>query len=479
MGLAKGSPGNKAARSVFIDKISTNLEFAVVNKIEGFNCPCFVKIFKCKAGHSRKAINLPSSIKNIIHMSLKLLSLLAGTLLATSVAQASGFQVNLQGQKQIGMGHAGAGLALDQASIFFNPGALSHLRQNGFMVGISPLLSRTAYLEPEPGNARAMTDNNIGKPFQVYASFGAPESPLRFGLGVYTPFGSSVNWGDTWQGRFGLNQLSLQAIYIQPTISYRLSDKIGFGAGFVYSIGSVNLQRSIPLESSAGEGRAELDGAASGIGFNAGLYVQATDQLSLGLSYRSKVEMEVSEGSGTFTTPTAEPIAARFPNTTFEAVLPLPANMTLGLGYKPSDKLTLAADLQYVTWSAYKSLRFDYGAQVNGSNFTESPRNYKNSFAYRLGGQYQANEKLALRAGIYLDRTPVKDGYLTPETPDADAIGTSVGLGYQVSEHFSLDASFLYLNRKKRSDKADLSGGVPGTFKSVGFIPGFAVSYQF
>jgi long-chain fatty acid transport protein len=412
-------------------------------------------------------------------MKIKLLPFLAGALLTASVAQASGFQVNLQGQKQIGMGHAGTGLALDQASTFFNPGALSHLRQNGFVVGLSPLISKTAYLEPLPGNATARTDNPLGTPFQVYGSFGAQDSPLRFGLGVYTPFGSSVNWGNTWQGRFGLNELTLQAIFIQPTISYRISDKIGFGAGFVYSTGSVNLQRSIPLTGTEGEGHAELDGKASGIGFNAGLYVQATDQWSLGLTYRSKVEMEVNQGDADFTTPAAPPIASRFPDTKFDALLPLPANFTLGLGFKANDKLTLAADIQLVQWRAYKSLRFDYETQVNGAAFTESPRNYQDAYAYRLGGQYQATGKLALRAGIYFDQTPVKNGYLTPETPDANALGTSVGVSYQVTGQLGIDASFLYVNRKKRSDAADLSGGVPGTFKSVAYIPGIALSYQF
>jgi long-chain fatty acid transport protein len=412
-------------------------------------------------------------------MKIKLLSLLGGALLTSSVVSASGFQVNLQGQKQIGMGHAGTGLALDQASIFFNPGALSHLRRNGFMVGVSPLISKTAYQEPQPGNATARTDNPLGTPFEVYASFGAAESPLRFGLGVYTPFGSSVNWGSDWQGRFGLNELTLQAIFIQPTVSYRITDKIGIGAGFVYSTGEVNLQRSIPLESSQGEGHAELDGRASGFGFNAGLFVQATDKLSLGFTYRSKVKMNVKDGDATFTTPSAQPIASRFPNTSFEATLPLAANITFGVGLKATDKLTLAADIQRVEWSAYKSLRFDYGAQVNGATFTEAPRNYKDSYAFRLGGQYQATEKLALRAGVYFDQTPVANGYLTPETPDSDAIGSSVGLSFQVTEKLGVDASFLYVNRKQRSDLADLSGGVPGTFKSVGYIPGIALSYQF
>jgi long-chain fatty acid transport protein len=48
-----------------------------------------------------------------------------------------------------------------------------------------------------------------------------------------------------------------------------------------------------------------------------------------------------------------------------------------------------------------------------------------------------------------------------------------------VTEQLGIDASFLYVNRKKRSDAADLSGGVPGTFKSVAYIPGIALSYNF
>lgn len=397
--------------------------------------------------------------------------------MAAWVARANGFQINLQGQKQIGMGHTGTGLALDQASIFFNPGALSHLRRNGFMVGLSPLASRTTYREPEPGQARAQTHNPLGTPFQVYGSLGAVQGPLRFGIGVYTPFGSSIDWGDSWQGRFVLQEASLETIFLQPTVSYRLSDRIGVGAGLVYSTGKVELQRGILLPGSLGEGRARFEGKGSGLGFNAGLYLQATGKWSLGLSYRSKVEMKVKEGDADFTT--AQQAAARFPDTRFQATLTLPANITFGLGFKASEKLTLAADIQFVQWSRYRSLRFDFADEVNGATFIDSPRNYKNTFAYRLGGQYQATGKLALRAGVYFDQTPVQQGYLTPETPDAKAIGASAGFSWQLTGKMGLDASFLYLNRRKRSDAANLSGGVPGTFKTVVYVPGIGLSYHF
>ncbi|ALI99098.1 OmpP1/FadL family transporter [Rufibacter tibetensis] len=413
-------------------------------------------------------------------MKSKFLAFLGSAMLTAGVAQAGGFQANLQGQKQIGMGHTGTGLALDHSSIFFNPGALAHLRQNGIQLGVSALSAKIAYREPSPGFSEAMTDNPISTPFQVYASFGKEESPLRYGIGVYTPYGSSVNWGRNWQGRFGLNELTLKTIFIQPTISYRISDKLGFGAGFVYAIGNVNLQRSIPLQNANYfESGVELDGATSGFGYNLGVYFKPSEKLSFGLTYRSKVEMEIEGGDVTFSLPNSPVVTSQFQATKFDAKLPLPANITLGIGFKPTEALTIAVDVQRVQWSAYKSLRFDYNAPVRGENFTEGSRNYEDVFIYRVGAQYQLSDILTLRAGAYYDKSPVQAGYLTPETPDADSRGVSAGLTLALSEKVDLDASFLYINKKERTDAANLSGGVAGTFKSVAYIPGVGINYKF
>ena len=410
-------------------------------------------------------------------MKLRSLALLGGILLS-GAATAGGYQVNLQGQKQIGMGHTGTGLAMDEASVFFNPGAMSHLRQNGFQVGMSGIISKIAYQESAPGNATAKTDNPLGSPFTVYGVFGKEESDLKFGLGIYTPYGSTVNWGEQWAGRFGLTELKLTAVFFQPTVSYKLGDKVGIGGGLVYANGLVNLKRGIPLQDQQGnEGRAELDGGASGWGFNAGLYFKPSEQFSVGLTYRSKVTMKVKDGDATFTVPAS--LASRFPATTFNAELPLPANITLGIGFTPTEKLTIAADVQRVNWSAYQKLRFDYAEAVNGALFSENARNYEDAMIYRLGLQYQLTEAFALRAGAYYDNSPVQDGYLTPETPDADARGLSCGIGYRFSEKIQLDASFLYINKKERTDASDMSGGIGGTYKAVAYIPGLAVSYKF
>ena len=409
----------------------------------------------------------------------KLLALVGSALLSGS-AMAGGFQVNLASQRQIGMGHTGTGLQTGTSSIFFNPGALSQIRENGVTVGASVISSHIAFRAPEPTNVTAEADNDFGTPFQVYAAYKVDDM-LTVGLGIYTPFGSGVRWGDQWGGRFALNEINLKAIFFQPTMSYKIGDKLGLGLGFVVATGSVNLQRVLPVQNQNGtEGSIELDGGAkTGFGVNVGAFYQATEKLSIGIDYRSKIDLEVGDGEVMFSN---IPAAARgsFQNGTgFSAQLPLPATLSLGLGYQVNEQLTLAADISHVGWSAYEALRFDFTKPVAGSNVSVSPRNYEDAFIFRVGAEYQLNEKLALRGGAYYDQTPVQDGYLTPETPDADSRGLSTGLGYAITDNISVDASFLYINKKKRTDTAELSRSVAGTFKSVAYIPGFALNYKF
>lgn len=392
--------------------------------------------------------------------------------------------MNLASQRQIGMGHTGTGLITGTSSIFFNPGAMSHMGYSGITIGGSGIMSKIAYSAPESYGVTARTDNPVGTPFQVYGVYQINEK-FSAGLGVYTPYGSTVKWGNEWNGKYLMDQLKLQAVYVQPTVSYAITEKIGVGVGMTYVMGSVNLQRAVPVQGQEGpEGSIELDGKAnSAFGFNAGVFFQPTEKLSIGVNYRSRVDLTVENGDVMFSNIPAT-AGGSFPEgTTFNAELPMPSTLSVGLGFKPSERLTLALDVSHVGWDAYERLRFDFSQAIGRSApeglVSENARNYKNTFIYRIGGEYMVNDALALRGGAYLDKTPVQDGYLTPETPDSDSRGLSAGIGYSVSENISIDASFLYINRKERTDAANLSGGVAGTFKAVAYIPGIGLNFKF
>jgi long-chain fatty acid transport protein len=411
--------------------------------------------------------------------------------LAGQFANAGGFQVALQGQRQIGMGHTGVALAYDASSIFFNPGSLSFTKMNNVTTGASFIRSRVAYLAPQdefgPNNYTAKTESPIGFPFTFYASYGKKGSDLKFGLGVYTPFGSAVKWEDDWKGYAILQELQLQSIFFQPTVSYKI-EEFGFGAGLVYALGGVDLRRGIgSLAQAGGFSSAQLKGNGSGLGYNLGFHYQADENFSLGINYRSSVNMKVEGGDATFNVPASAIALGRFPSggTKFDASLPLPATLSFGLGAKLSQKVTFAFDYNIVFWSAYKELKFEYDKPVNGVTSTASPRNYTDASIVRVGLEYTPSAKLAFRAGYYFDQTPAKDGFMTPETPDANRNCFTVGLGYKVSDRFSADASFLFIEGQEREQKQSYidpgfeDSFLAGTYKLRVLIPGISFSYKF
>jgi long-chain fatty acid transport protein len=103
---------------------------------------------------------------------------------------------------------------------------------------------------------------------------------------------------------------------------------------------------------------------------------------------------------------------------------------------------------------------------------------YQNTFIYRIGAQYQLKEKWAIRMGAYFDTSPVKAGYLTPETPDANKIGITFGTTFNVTKKVHIDASLLYIEGMKRTD-TNLETDFGGTYKSKAVVPGISLEYVF
>jgi long-chain fatty acid transport protein len=402
--------------------------------------------------------------------------LLSALLSAPLWVLGQGFQVNLQGQKQIGMAGAGSALALDEASVFYNPGAVTFLEKNSVSAGVNPLLFKSAFKQ-SGSNVTENVKNKIAPPFEFYAVWGPKSNKWKLGLGVYTPFGGLVDWGDDWSGKYALTSLNLKAIYFQPTLSIKITDRIGIGAGFVYNHGDVNLQRALPVNYPDGRsGHVTLDGTGTGYGWNAGLYIKTLSNISFAIVHKSKVITKLDGGKADFTVP--QSLTGSFPaGNTFNAELPLPATTSLGVGIPLSKSTVLAFDASWVQWHIYQDLSFDYATNTSALADTKSARNYRDGSSFKLGINHQASEKLALRAGVGYAFSPVQDGYVTPEAPDADRYILSAGLGYMPTRHFEVNASFFFEDVKSRKQK-NIETGLDGTFKTLVYAPGISLTYK-
>lgn len=389
---------------------------------------------------------------------------------------AQGYQVNLQGQVQQGMGGAGTGYVQDAATLFFNPGGAAFLKGNSLNAGVSPTISKGIYLDKRT-NEKFETNSPVSFPFAVYGAFEVKDSSrLKLGLAVYTPFGSTVEWEKGWTGRFALTYLQLRAVFLQPTFSYKINDKIGVGVGLIYASGQMHMEKDLSILTSSGDfSRVELKGNGQGYGFNLGIYYQPIEKLSVGLSYRSQVNMKVDDGDVIFKVPTS--LLTSFPTGKFSAELPLPQVATIGFGFTPDEKLALALDVNYAGWKAYDTLAFHYKNNTSSLPDTKSARNYKNTFAIRAGAQYKVNDKLSARFGLAYAMSPVQSGYVTPETPDADRVNVTLGLGYRATKSLGVNASILFTSFKRSDTNKETQ--LSGTYKTNVCVPGISIFYNF
>ncbi|TYP96017.1 long-chain fatty acid transport protein [Sphingobacterium allocomposti] len=402
--------------------------------------------------------------------------ILLGLLLASpGILWAQGSQVNTQSQKAVGMAGAGSALFIDEASIFYSPGALAKMDHNALSVGASGVMYRSAFRELNSNDVHH-TKFKITPPFAVFAALGPKNSWWKAGIGVYTPFGGSVDWGDQWPGRYELNHLQMRAIYIQPTLSFKLTENFGIGGGFVYNVGFVDLSRSIPAAGADGQpGRAELSGVGTGMGFNLGVHYHLEDNVAISLSYRSKVVTKLKDGDAEFTVPPA--LAASFPNTTFNAELPLPASFNFGISFPASDRVDIAADATFIGYSIYKELNFDYKDNTPALTDTRQIKKYENALSAKVGVNYQTTDRLALRAGAGYVYTPVRGPYVSPETPDNNRLMGSVGFTYDINDKWDITGAYVFQQLMERT-VASAATGLTGTYKTNIHAPGLSLTYK-
>ncbi len=452
---------------------------------------------------------------------MKKIFLLLSAAALTAGAYAEGYQVNNFSARQTGMANVGVAMKLGSESIYFNPAATAFQSSKfDISVGATGIFAfATATNMPSVDNGYKSTlsehtDNKMSTPIHAYINY-KPTERLALGVGFYTPDGSGTNWGDNWSGAHLIQKINLAAYTIQPTVSYRIADRLSIGAGLMIAWGKFDLSRSLlpvgagnqtlagglttvstilpqvgpvagltpeqiaQYQAVAQSGAqyfannlqdrsivsAKLEGTSNvAVGVNAGLLWDVTDQWSLAMSWRSRMNMKADAGTAQLNYASAEaqqylaflnqmltaagsaPAIPALDQGTFHTELPLPSTITWGVSFRPNERWEMGFDLQWIGWSAYKDLNVSFNQKELGIEDIYSIKNYSNSIAARFGAEYKGHDWLTPRVGIYFDESPVDSNYLNPETPSMSKITYSVGLSFQLSKHAALDVSYCYVS---------------------------------
>ncbi|AGY54638.1 Putative outer membrane protein [Bacteroidales bacterium CF] len=428
---------------------------------------------------------------------------------------ADGYQLNTQSARQLGLGHQGTAFKLGAESMLFNPAGLSFMNSRfDISLGATGVVSKVKYTNTT-GTYNTETDNPFGTP--VFGYIGYKISPkFAAGVSLTNPAGNNLFWPDNWSGSHLVQNISLAAFSLQPTLSYKISEKLSIGAGFMINWGNFELNKGImpvgylnnfinlvpqqyrsiitnTLTYSPMQINLKGD-AKTAYGYNIGILYSPTEKLTIGISYRSKIKMKVEEGTASITYATTELgtllglLAQASPTIAgaraldgqkVKAELPIPSNLNVGASYKFTEKLLLSAELQYVGWKAYDTLRIQFPA-LGAAGKQYLAKNFSNSMVYKLGGEYQCSSKFAYRLGFIYDTTPVDTENYGPETPASNKISFTTGFTYKPIDILAIDFGFQYLNGIKISGKHPTTfGSFEGDYKTTAFLPSLGVHINF
>lgn|SRR5215217_62129 len=394
----------------------------------------------------------------------KTLSLVA--LLAAGSSQAAGFQINTQSARSTGMGNAAAAWLDDSSAIYSNAANILGVNKLDLQIGDTGILPGIKFT-PVNG-AEQGQKTTLSPPPHLFAVY-KPFDRFAVGVGVYTPFGANSRWVDDFVGRFKAQESSMAVYNINPTAAYQLHERFRVGAGLDIYRGTLELKRALGFVES--EGQVHLGGASWGVGYNIGVQaVLLPKYVTMGLHYRSSADLTF-KGNADFQNVPVE-FQTRLPDGPVEGDVTLPATVAWGIAVTPLDNLKLAFDANWVDWSSFQELAIEFPENPAINN--PLPKRWRAKWNYHLGAEYGVTPALQVRAGLILDPAPGPGGTLTPDLPDADRFGVSVGAGYRWS---SVRADFGY-QFVSLADNESSAPGISGTYNGSAHVFGLTLGYS-
>lgn len=418
--------------------------------------------------------------------------LLAWGLLPSSLA-ASGFSIYEQGGRGMGFSGAYTALADDPSAIFHNPAGIAFLRGSQLYLGGTLVAPRSTFTGDDPfpgaGTREKQDVGVIPVPTLYYTQ--KVRDRVVLGVGIDSPFGLQTQWANpkTYSGRFISLEADLKAFSLNPTVAFKLADRLSIGGGIDFRLSKVKLRRRLPSVNPFTQrvidvAEVQLEsGWNHGVGFNLGLLAKPSEKLSLGLAYRHKVTVDYA-GDAAFTPiPTGNAQVDAAAAAALPAVRPrittaitFPASFSGGAAYN-WEKWTVAADAVWFQWSTFDRLQLDFerGSGVASQTIVED---YQDIWQFRVGIERRLNERWAVRGGYHFDKTPVPAASVSPLLPDQNRHGFSLG-GSWTEGRLRIDAGAWYLRLAPRSTEGANRDRYNGTYDNSAFTFGVSLGYVF
>jgi len=359
---------------------------------------------------------------------------------STLNVSANGFRLASQDGFATARGEAFVATADNPSAIYYNPAGIAQLEGNNLRAGIYGIYLDPSYsppsIAPNSGNTYHSSDNLAAVP-QFFYSYTPKDWPLSFGLGVYSPYGTSVSWPDDTGFRAVALNGSLTYIRINPVVAVKLAHNFSVGAGVMVDYGNMVLEQGI-LAEPLPPNFFRFSGDGWGVGYNLGLLWQPIDQISIGATFRCKTTITLAGQTE------AEKLS-QLPLTyeSAQADFTFPLTAVFGISYRPTPKWNMEFDADYTDWSSLGTITIQQAPENLVPNPPTLILNWQASWMYEFGVTRYFDDGWHASAGFVYNENSVPNAYYTPLAADLDRYFFSVGAGHK-GKHFDFDIAYQF-----------------------------------
>ncbi|MDR3553980.1 MAG: outer membrane protein transport protein [Syntrophobacteraceae bacterium] len=384
----------------------------------------------------------------------------------------------VDGSKAAAMGTAFAAVADDPSAVFFNPAGLTQLHGTNFYSGGTLVFPSSEYISPSGSSEES--EFQVFPPPHLYATSDFNTDAFCFGLGIYSPFGiGGRKWDEGGITRYISTESEIGTFAVNPVAAFRLNPWISLGAGFYYQYATLTAESMVnQARLRAGDAKLSLEGEGGGWGCNAGILLFPGRLVSFAVSFRSgsKVKQDMTVSLDNIA-PSLRPF---FGGSSFKtdasSAVDFPQVVTIGIAFRPTDKLTFAFDADGAGWSSLNAIDVNVQHKVVQAGFgdLDIPFDSKDAWELKAGVEYKVNDRLALRGGYVYTQTYVPDITVGPGNPDSNQHGVSLGFGYRMGR-FTFDAFCLADFFEPRTVSNDI---LSGEYRNFMLLAGTSINFK-
>lgn len=262
------------------------------------------------------------------------------------------------------------------------------------------------------------------------------------GLGAMARFGLSNDYTNhAWMGAKSLYHVGVTTYSIQPTVAYKATDKLSVSLGA--EVQYLNFTEKIRFGDAIDM---DLDGDSVAVSGMLGLFYKANEKVNMGASFRMRNDHSV-RGPAKF-----NPETSGFVNGgDFWGDITFPAQLALGVSYKPTDRWLIEANWTNVFWSCFKAINIymDHlpasGASGLMGTADGNAKHYQDAYRIGVGAEYKLSDVVKLRGSFIYDKSPLNRDFMDVMLPVDDRYIIGTGAGFNLSENTILDLSYSLL----------------------------------